>query len=198
MIIIYPVMHEALKPSELTEHVKAVFGIDVGKNQANSFIKKYKNEIQGRKTKLLASKRVDTTISEHVIEFIGQVETVAQFYVMNASNVCNYDETRVFLTDDRIIRLEHIKKERAQKWGFKGRTIGSLVSFVAANGLVLMSVWIFKATKTKEENNDNLLEAQFHIEPQTRLLCGNWKQFYTFTGSGYSNKQVHAQIMEEF
>ena len=72
------------------------------------------------------------------------------------------------------------------------------MSFVAANGLVLMSVWIFKATKTKEENNDNLLEAQFHIEPQTRLLRGNWKRFYTFTGSGYSNKQVHAQIMEEF
>ena len=72
MIIVYSVMHEALKPSELMEHVKAVFGIDVRKNWANSFIKKYKNEIQGRKTKLFVSKRVDTIISEHVIEFFEQ------------------------------------------------------------------------------------------------------------------------------
>ena len=59
---------------------------------------------------------------------------------MRAEIVVNYDETRVYVTSEGIVCLEHVGKGRAQKKGPKGRVIGSLVSFVAASGDVLMSL----------------------------------------------------------
>ena len=168
-------MHEALKPSDIADHVEATFGIQVGKNWAYSFIKRHTDVIRQRKTKLLASKQVDRTISEHVAEFIGQIETVEEVYPMKPTNVCNYDETRVYVGDEGGIRLEHISKERGQKKGVKGRTIGLLVLFVSASGSVLMSVWIFKASTASDESEDSLLDAKFHVESESRSLRGSWK-----------------------
>ena len=49
--------------------------------------------IRQQKIKLLASKQVDRTISKHVAEFIGQIETVEEVYPMKPTNVCNYNKT---------------------------------------------------------------------------------------------------------
>ena len=141
---------------------------------------------------------VDGTIARDISKFIRQAETISKVYPMKASNVVNYDETRVYARDEDLIRLEHTSKERAQRRGIKGRTIGSLVSFVAADGSVLMSVWIFKATAAKDDENDDMMDAKFIIDEPPKNLRGTWKRYYTYTKSGYSNKVLHAQIMEKF
>ena len=198
ILVVYSLMHEALKPSDIANHVQATFGIEVGKNWAYSFVKRHTDVIRQRKTKLLASKQVDGTIYKHVAEFIGQVQTVEEVYPMKPTNVCNYDETRVYVGDEGGILLEHVSKECGQKRGIKGRTVGLLVSFVSASGSILMSVWIFKASSVSEENDDCLLDAKFHVESQSRNLRGSWKRFYAFTASGYSNRELHGKIMAEF
>ena len=196
--IVYSVMHEALTTPSLCDHVEKIFGIEVGKKWATGFMKRHNNELSKRKTKLLASKRVSSDMAEHVAEFIGQVETVSEVYPMKATNVVNYDETRVFIADNGAIRLEHVSKERAQKRGIKGRTIGSLLSFVAANGSVLMSVWIFKGSQEENDDGDAMLQVNFNIEHEPRYLRGTWKRYYAFTPSGFSNKELHANVMERF
>ena len=79
-------------------------------------------------------------MADDVAEFIGQVETVKGIYAMEASNVVNYNETQVYAGDNNLIQLEHASKKHSQRCGIKGRKIGSLVLFVAADGLVFMSV----------------------------------------------------------
>jgi len=130
--------------------------------------------------------------------FIAQVDAVKEIHKMTAENVANYDETRVFITGDGEIRLEHRGKQRAQKLGTKGRTIGSLVVFALANGVVLMTVWIFKASRDSDEKDHDFLTAKFNIEEEGHLLRSKWPRFFAFTESGYSNKKLHAQIMAKF
>ena len=110
MVVVYSAMHELLKAGDLQQHVLASFRIEVGKSWANYFLNWHKDAICKCKTKILASKRVDGAISEHVAEFIGQVETVAEVYPMKASNVVNYNKTRVFISEVGGIWLEHAGK----------------------------------------------------------------------------------------
>ena len=110
MVIVYSAMHETLSLGELQEHVQKSFGVDVGKKWASGFMKRHKEELSERKTRLLASKRIDETIAGHVAEFIGQVEMVSQAYPMRETNVFNYDETCVYIADEGPIRLEHSRK----------------------------------------------------------------------------------------
>ena len=72
MVVVYSAMHESLKACDLQQHVLAAFGVKVGKSWANYFLQRHNNAISKRKTKILASKRIDSTITEHVAEFIGQ------------------------------------------------------------------------------------------------------------------------------
>lgn len=195
---VYSIMHEGLTLNGLRKQVKNIFDVNVGYKWARNFEKRNKDEMKMKKTKLLASKRVDKTIPENVVEFICQVETINEFYPMSSSTVMNYDETRVFIGMDGEIGMEHISKERAQKRGFKGKTIGSLVSFVVANGQVLMSVWIFKGNENNEQPGEDSLMSEFYIADEKRNLRGNWPRFYAFTKSGYSNKKLHGSIMEKF
>ncbi len=66
--------------------------------------------------------------------------------------VGNYDEAQVFVSDEGSLAIEKVGKLHAQHTGEKGQTIGSLVSFVAADGTTLMSLWVYKARSTKIAN----------------------------------------------
>ena len=49
-----------------------------------------------------------------------------------------------------------------------------------------------------DKSNDRLLDAKFHIKLESRSLRGSWKRYYAFTASGYSNWELHGQIMDWF
>ena len=66
-----------------------------------------------------------------------------------ADNVYNYDETRVSIADEGGVMNEKVSKECVQHRGMRGKTNGSLVSFVGAYKIVMMSVKIFLAKKEK-------------------------------------------------
>ena len=100
--------------------------------------------------------------------------------------------------DEGGICLKHISKERGQNKCVKGRTIGLLVLFVSANGSVLVLVWIFKASTASNESKHSLLDVKFHIKLESRSLRRSWKRYYAFTASGYSNRELHGQIMDWF
>ena len=52
--------------------------------------------------------------------------------------------------------IEKVGKECAQHRGVRGQTIGSLVSFIGANGIVMLLVWISSGKREKtNDDNDN-------------------------------------------
>jgi hypothetical protein len=71
-----------------------------------------------------------------------------------------------------------------------------------------MSVWIFKAAEEDvEKSGDSLhqqsafLNAQFNIPEvfgHPALRRSDWPRFYAFSATGYSNKVLHAAVMEKF
>ena len=66
------------------------------------------------------------------------------------------------------------------------------MSFVAADWSILISVWIFKVVAAKDDKNDNMMDAKVIINESLKNLWGTWKQYYTYTKSGYSSKFLHA------
>ena len=64
-------------------------------------------------------------------------------------NVFNYNKTRVFVGDEGGIAVEKVGKKHGQRRGVKGQTIGSLLSFIGANGHIMLSVWIFAGKREK-------------------------------------------------
>ena len=198
IIVVYSLLHMPIVLKEIQSEVLNLFNVEVSYKWALRFSLQHQNEIKQKKTKLLASKRADDTIVQEVAEFVAQLESVQERWAMWPELVVNYDETRVYVSNDGTVCLEHVSKGRGQMRGPKGKTIGSLVSFVAADGSVIMSLWIFKAAESKED--EGLLVSPFHIPCDERSSRGkqSWKRFFAFTKTGYTNKELHKQTILQF
>ncbi len=202
MVIVFGMMHEALSIKDLKEFTEEIFSIKISKSWAGAFIKRHKDDIGLRKTKLLAKKRVDNSIIEHVALFVASIEALNATFPYVEDNVFNYDETRVFVADEGGVQIKKVGKERAQHRGVKGKTIGSLLSFIGATGHVLLSVWIFAAKKEKGNDNNQqntLVNVDFTLpDVPSYPKRGQWPRYYAWTDTGYSNKELHESIMECF
>ena len=66
-------MHEGLTTKQLISYVEEAFSVKVSVKWVKSFLQRYKDELSVCQTKLLANKRVNTTILEHVVKFILQI-----------------------------------------------------------------------------------------------------------------------------
>jgi len=158
MLIVFSMMHEAISIKGLQEFVETIFGEKIGKSWAGDFIKRHQDELSLRKTKLLAKKRVDDTITQNVASFIVSMEGLMEEFAYVEDS---YDKTQVFIADEGGVMIEKVGKERAQHRGVRGQTIGSLLSFIGANGIVMMSVWIFSGKRendNEEKDNNQQLE----------------------------------------
>lgn len=125
-----------------------------------------------------------------------------QIYEYSADSVVNYDKTHVFIADEGRIAVKKVGKDRAQLRGTKGRTIGSLISFVGASGKLWLSVWIFAASAKKNKKltpsneETSLLNVDFTIsELQKYPKRSNWPSKFAWTKSGYSNAVLHGNII---
>ena len=78
VLIVFSSMHEALTQQQLIKYVKEVFTVHVGPKWVKKFLKRYNNKVTTRQTKLLASKRVNTTILNHVVKFVLQIESLME------------------------------------------------------------------------------------------------------------------------
>ena len=104
------------------------------------WIKKNKERISLRKSKLLASKRADPRMLDHVRELCAQVMKARERFPMKSDNAINCDKARVFAGQGGELIIESKKKERVQRRGAKGISIGALATFATAAGVALISV----------------------------------------------------------
>ena len=90
--------------------VRIKFDVKVSHIWAKEFIANHHDDIRARKTKLIANKCIEPDMVSKVADFCAQVETFSKMYPMEDFNVVNYNETRVFLTSNGLIQLEHAAK----------------------------------------------------------------------------------------
>ena len=154
-----------------------LWGVAISYNWIKRFKTKWKSELSKKKTKLLADKRTNKMLSDDVLDFIGQVEVVKEVHPMTAKNSFNYDETRVYVSNDGTVCFEHVGKDKPQREGTKGKTIGSLVTFICADGSVFMSVWIFKGKPPKGAGTDGGLKANIRVPMGKYNLRDSWPRY---------------------
>ena len=73
--------------------MKNLFGTDVSYPWAQRFIQRHLDGIKTKKTKLLASKRVNIDILKSVDAFIAEVENYQEKIPIKPHTTVNYDET---------------------------------------------------------------------------------------------------------
>mgnify|MGYP001796369992 CR=1 FL=1 len=194
-------MHEALSTNQIIQAVQELFEVEVSRHWVADFEKRHKDELTKKKAKLLTSQRGAQSIPGDVAKFIAQVQTVSDIHPMSAENVVNYDETRVFVQTGGHYVYERVTKERAQKKGRKGINIGSLITFVAASGKILMEVWIFKGKPQKDDEESGVLTAQFNVQASNlsnRITRQKHPIYFAYTATSFNNKELHAHIMDQF
>ena len=101
-------------------------------------------------------------------EFCAKVDEFLAHTYVSEDDYFNYDETRVMVTMDGSVFVEATKKSRPAFKGSKGKTIGTMLSFIRSNGTIFMSVWIFKSTKVAD---NGVSSAEYFLkdkQPQTR------------------------------
>ena len=111
----------------------------------------------------------------------------------------------MMVTADGAVTLEKVGKPCAHRRGIKGKVAGTLVSFIGAEGILFMSVYIFKGKAkksknlTKNEGENILMEVDFSIPKQpAHNTRSSYPQYFAWTESGYSNTAIHHEIMLKF
>ena len=112
-----------------------------------------------------------------------------------AHNCINFDETRLALYDSGQVKLERIDKQCGDSKLGLGVTLGSLVPFVSADGVVLMSVIILKATDVE---NHQMGTIKLPLCSIAHLFHSKHPVYFCATESGYTNKCLNSRILQKF
>ena len=174
--------------------VKTLFDITPNSKWCRRWIKANVKALTPRKSKHLSKKRSTATMLGEVGSFLNAVEDSQQYLTMKASNVVNYDETRVCVSSEGEILLEKRGKERSNAHGQSATTLGSLLPFVAADGKVLCSFWILKAAFS----TDATAEVDAYEINDSYELRGTWPRFVGFTETGYVNSIIFDKCVRQF
>ncbi|OSX73966.1 hypothetical protein BU14_0317s0025 [Porphyra umbilicalis] len=118
-----------------------------------------------------------------------QLKDFLSHYSFPSHAVINYDETRVVQKGEKLVlrRVEAANKERANVRSTRHQTVASLLTFVAADGSVLLSVYILKG----RFGDGDEAAVNFRMEDAPRVTRGTWPRFYIF-------KAVLIKVAEEF
>ena len=174
--------------------VKALLDLTPNSKWCRRWIHSHKKALTPRKSKHLSKKRSTAAMLGEVGSFLNVVEDSQQYRTMKAGNVINYDETRVCVSSEGEILLERCGKDRSNAHGQAATTLGSLLPFVSADGKVICSFWILKATFS----NDATAEIDAFAIDDSHNLRGTWPRYVGYTETGYVNSVVFHKCIRQF
>ena len=195
IVLAFSAVNMPLETSQVLTLVETYLGRHVFAPTITDRLKLWSDEIRQRKTKCLGHKRIASEIVEHVDSFCVYLEEAIVRRRLMAHNCINYDETRLALYDSGQVKLERIDKRRGDSKLGLGVTLGSLVPFVSADGVVLMSVIILKATDVE---NHQMGTIKLPLCSIAHLFRSKHPVYFCATESGYTNKCLNSRILQKF
>ena len=106
------------------------------------------------------------------MQFCTLLEMCIDYYVLLDFNCVNYDETHIVLHKDDWMWVERVDKKHPECLGAKEEVLGTLGSFIAANGNYIFSPIIVKVDEILE---NDLVIVEFIVPNEKYLLCGKCK-----------------------
>jgi len=123
------------------------FGVQVSEMWVRRFLKRNSKHVRTRTCKALADKRMGAQVVANVNTFCSELKDFLETHHFPPSAVMNFDETRVVVKGSNLTtqRVVSAGKERPNVASTRNSTVASLLSFVAADGSVFLSVYVLKA-----------------------------------------------------
>ena len=184
-----------LSHKELGEFVVNFFGVKPKQSWASKWISSRPNYFKLNRGKLLAKKRTCISVMEEIKQFCKVMISNFKIFKMNSWNCINYDETRLVINENGPLKVFCKHQENINYLGMNYKCLGSYVPFVAANGLVILSVFIFPSKKGKETG---LVDLEMTVPEENIITRSSWRRYYAFTETGYLDRTTFRIIMREF
>jgi len=114
--------------------------------------------------------------------------------------VFNFDETRLVQKNAKLVlrRIEAANNGRTNVRSTRNRTVASLLTFVAANRSVLLSVYILKG----RFRDDGEATVDLNLEHAPRVTRGIWPRYYVWNDTRYVEADTFKPVLtkgaEEF
>lgn len=190
----------ALSMAQLRQLAERKWGVSVSRRWVGRFVGRHRGMLSQRACEALAGKRAGREVFDGVVDFCTELKDFLPHYHFPPHAVFNYDETRVVQKGERLAlrRVETANKERANARSTRHQNVASLLTCVAADGSVLLSVYILKGNF----GDGDEATVAFTMERAPRVTRGTWPRFYVWNDSGYLDaavfKSVLVKVAEEF
>lgn len=196
----FSVNNLAMSIAQMRQLVERKWGVSVTRHWVRLFISRHRSQLSKRACKALADKRTGRDVLDGVVDFCAELKSFLSHHHFPTHAVFNYDETRVVQKGEKLVlrRIEAANKERANVRSTRHQTVASLLTFVAADGSVLLSIYILKASFEEGEQ----ATVDFTMERAPRVTRGTWPRYYCWNKSGYLDAEVFqavlSKVAEEF
>lgn len=187
VVISFSCANLGLTVEQVIEVVKVGWDITISEKWVRNFRKRHSDTFQLVRTKPLNKARQDESLLRSVKYFIQMVEVGQTKINFGAKTVVNYDETRVCVDDSGKLSLEFIFRRRRDHLRNRKTVLGSLLSFIVADGTLLASFWVAKQNKTTKQEKTpttTLFIPLIHHRTRSQPL-----RYWTSTETGFLNTE---------
>jgi len=126
--------------------------------------------------------------------FCSKLKDFLETHHFPPSAEMNFEETRVVVKGSNLTtqRVSSSGKERLNVASTRNSTVASLLSFVAADGSVFLSVYVLKANFGEGDRSP----INFTLEPALQASRRSWPRFFSWTDTGYLNAELFGRVVD--
>lgn len=193
----FSLSHVPLSRAKFLETVREIFLLPSdweGYVWYNGFMERHSDFLNSRTVQAIKSERVSVDVLSNTEIFVKSLEKYFATYHFPASRVVNTDETHLTIKGN-LFCVEYIESTQKKKLTHKQKRSGktaSLVVFAAADGTVLLSVYVIPVEFSKE----NVGTSNIPVYSKTYMLRGDWRRAYIFTDKGNVTDEAWNVIMD--
>ena len=186
--------NKSLRPSDIRDIAASLWKLKLNKWMIKRWLKKERKELTKTCCVGLTKNRMDVPKMEaDLTSWIQQVEQLHTRIKFPAQCIFNCDETRVSFKETGMSfhRIEWKEREKHNLATSRQERGATMLTFIAADGTVFFSLWIFKTGKTTSP-------IPFQIRQPEKTRSDGWPRYYAFSESGYINREIWGTIMLHF
>jgi len=183
-----------LSRSQIRTMARQRFGVQVSEMWVRRYLKRNNRHVRTRTCKALADKRLGAQVVSNVNTFCSELKDFLETHHFPPSAVMNFDETRLVFKGSNLTtkRVLSAGRERPDVSSTPNSTVASLLSFVAADGSVFLSVYVLKANFGEDDRSP----INFTLEPALQASLQSWPRFCCRTDTGYLNADLFGRMVD--
>jgi len=155
-----------LSSLQVRQLVERKWGKEVSASWVARWIVRHKKELSKRTCKALYDKQAGPDVMQSVEDFCDKLQELLTTRHFTPQGVMNYDETRLVNKGGAMVttRIHSASKERSNALSTWHSTVASLLTFVAANGNIFISVYVMKGKFV--EGGEAEVDFRLHAAPR--------------------------------